>query len=778
MAQYDHLKLVRRPEQLERRKRPGFGASVARDPGAHSQDLQRQLDEVVQRQRAAKPRSTVDPSLILRVTMTGSLLEEDWEKLGLVVLSTDADKTLVLFSSTDEMTSFRQRLSAYGGGTAPGKKNPPYAGFVSSIEKIGEVEARDRIGVKLRESGVVEPSDFGEHNRIVDVELWDIGSRALRESRVSQIEVLTTAGGGEVLDRYVGPSITIVRVEAPGTLLAELLTLPDVATIDLPPSPDLETSAAMELSLEDVPEIEPLSPDAPVIGVLDSGVNSHPLIEDALVGAIGVPETLGRADVWGHGTRVAGIATFGDLRAQLFDDKLRRVARLCSAKVTNDKGDFDDRKLVPKLIREAIETLNHEHGCRVFVHSLADRKMPFSGGKVGAWAATLDELARELDVVIVVATGNRSPRGGDELEEAVTEYPKYLIEPAQRLYEPSSALNVLSVGALAHGEGVDESAAEYAVVRPITQLDEPSPFTCTGPGVGGATKPDLVDYGGTLVFDPVPRKLHDGASMSSAGLVTLNHQPVRQLFTSASGTSYAAPLVAFKVAQLLRRLPAASANLLRALVVNAARVPEAAQSLLKPLGKDVVAQVCGRGQVRLESAAFSDDSRVVLYAEDELVLDYFAVYEVPVPDVFQKTKGRRSISVALAFDPPVRHTRTDYAGTKMSFRLVRGMTEAAVFEHYRKRSEAEGDVPELPSRNQCNLEPGPQQRERSTVQSARVVFQRDISQYGEHYYLVVRCEAGWAGNLPEQKQRFAVLVELSHEAQIPLYQRVRLRQRA
>ncbi|MGT2467781.1 hypothetical protein ACVOMV_27465 (plasmid) [Mesorhizobium atlanticum] len=58
----------------------------------------------------------------------------------------------------------------------------------------------------------------------------------------------------------------------------------------------------------------------------------------------------------------------------------------------------------------------------------------YDGGKVGTWAATLDELARELDVVIVVSAGNRAPRAGNRIEQAVTEYPGYLTEEGNRLF--------------------------------------------------------------------------------------------------------------------------------------------------------------------------------------------------------------------------------------------------------------------------------------------------------------------------------------------------------
>lgn len=465
---------------------------------------------------------------------------------------------------------------------------------------------------------------------------------------------------------------------------------------------------------------------------------------------------------------------FGDLRAQLANGTLQRAARLCSAKVVNEHGRFDDRRLVPSQMREAIGTLNDQFGCRIFVLALGDSKQPYKGNKVGTWAATLDELARERNVLIIVAAGNRLPRSGNRLEQAVTDYPGYLLEDANRFFEPAGALNVVTVGALANGEGIDEDLGQDVGVRPITRALKPSPFTRIGPGVSGAIKPDVVDFGGTMLFDPAVQRLRGGEDVAAAGVLTLHHRPVDQLFTAGSGTSYATPLVAFKAAQMLRLLPTASANLLRALLVGAAGVPGAAEECLRSLGVDAVLSVCGHGQIDLERAAYSDDARVVLYAEDELPIDHFAVYEVPIPDLFQTEAGRRTVTVSLAYDPPVRHTRADYAGLGMSFRLVRGCAPQLIFEHYRKRDAGEGKFPELAGRYNCALKPGPQLREKATLQSASVSFKQDIGGYGDRYYLVVRCEGGWASSLV-QSQRFAVVVQLEHEAQIQLYQRVRVR---
>ena len=129
---------------------------------------------------------------------------------------------------------------------------------------------------------------------LLDLELWDLGTRALRERKVTQIEDYVTSRGGEVVDQYVGPSITMVRVRNLGTLAQTLLTIEDVASLNSPPEPDIVTGEALDLVIEQLPEMNVVGDEAPLIGIIDSGVNAHPLIEDILVGAVGVPEALCR----------------------------------------------------------------------------------------------------------------------------------------------------------------------------------------------------------------------------------------------------------------------------------------------------------------------------------------------------------------------------------------------------------------------------------------------------------------------------------------------------
>lgn len=780
MNHYEHLQLVRLPQRFERRKRKGGVPTIKRDLDGrrrHSTLVETQLNNAIAIQRDRRKPQFVDPSLILRVRMTGGIQENEWERLGLSLLSSDPDKTLVLFSSDEDLNDFRMKLHAYASEVPPGQKSARFENFIGSIESIGAIEPKDRIGLRFRDEGVSEVDEFlPDVSYTVDIELWDFGSRNLREIKLNSLTGFIEENGGDVIDQYIGPSITLMRVLAGGSVIQQLLEVDEISCIDMLPSPDLFTSEALNFEIDRMPEPSLINADAPVIGVIDSGVNAHPLIENLIVGSISVPENLGIVDDYGHGTRVAGIAVYGDLRGQLSSGQLIPSARLCSAKVVDSRGCFDDLILVPNIMRQAISELVRRFGARIINISLGDIKSPYKGGRIGVWGATLDELARELDVLIIVSAGNRCPRGGTLVEEGVTQYPRYLLEENNKILEPAGAVNVLTVGSISHHSGLDSELLRYSSNIPITERYEPSPFTRVGPGIGGMLKPDLVDFGGTMIYDALIGKLKAGEEVPSAGMLTLNHLFLEQALRCGSGTSYSAPMIANKAAYLLTQLPNASTNLIKALLVGGAAIPQDAASRLGAMvDSNEVKSIYGHGQADVIKATYSSENRVVLYADDSLEKDHFVVYEVPIPTEYQTVKGVRELKVTLAYNPPTRHSRADYMGITMNFRVVRGKDPEFIFEHYRRRTEAEGSAPELPNRYNCDLQPGPASRDKSTIQTGTIRFQRDIQAYGDRYFLVVRCLSGWADYVASQS--FSVVVELSHQADIKLYQRVQQRVR-
>jgi len=782
MPNLQHLILPRADYELPRKK-TGYGRPPSREHATHGRVLSRQIDNVLtQFQRRRRP-SGIDPSLILRVQLNPQAVvdEDTWERCGLVLLSVDENKTLILFASDQDLADFKRRLLQYRQGPLrPNQKSAPHTQIFACIDEIGEIRPEDRIGRLFRTEGVVDPGSLDDSSRyVIDIELWDFGNRQTNRVKVDELRNFIEREGGRVTDQYIGESMVLLRSHGSGALVKDLLQVEYVATVDLPPKPTLTVSELLQVGIEDLPEVPAPDNSAPGVAVLDSGLTTgHPLLGPAVGEATSVPSSWGDgSDGHGHGTMVAGLALYGDVEECISSRSFVPTLRLYSARVLNDNCQFDDENLITTQMREAMEYFRSTYGCRVFNTSLGDERLAYQGGKVSPWASILDTLARELDVVIVVSAGNynHNVSSRSSQDSILQDYPRYLLDDAARVIEPATGLIVLTVGALAHSANVPPgSAGDSVAFRPIAHENQPSPFTRCGPGLGDAIKPEFCEIGGNQIYDGQTQRVRN---VHECSVVSMNRQYVQQLFTTDTGTSFAAPKVAHIASQLYRSFPDASANLIRALLAASATVPEQAISLLEPLGNDSILRICGYGRPNLSLAQTSDEARVVLYAQSELDFDKFHIYELPIPQEFIQERGTRSITVTLAYDPPVRHTRFDYLGVKMSFRLIRGKTADEVAAAFESRNSDEDPVDSITSSSSfcCNMKPTSTQREGGTLQKAVFTMQRRPPRdYGDTYFLVVRCEKKWARD-EHAPQRYAVVAVVEHSAHINLYNTIRER---
>jgi subtilisin family serine protease len=784
MAKLPHLPLQRLDRTEDRRKLPAPVAPPVRGSArGHAAVITGKIDAVAAEQSALPKIEGIDPELILKVNLAAPVQEDTWRTAGFKILSQEPGGILVLFTDDTELKLFRDRLSEYQKGTQPDQKNPAYNGLFAAIDDVASITPADRIGPRLRADGKSAVTDFdGRAGCIVDIELWDAPTQLDRQVRVQKVVEHIEAAGGEVLSRYVGTAgLIVLRARLRGSILRDVLALTVLARIDLPPIPDLGERDPPVVTLDEVPTAPP-PPEAPLIGIIDSGSTEHPLLAPSLVESLGIPAGLGTADIWGHGTKVAGIAAFGDVRECVDRRSFESPVRIISVKVVNDQGRFDDASTIPDQMDAAIRAL-HQRGCRVINIALGDKhRIPYDGGRVSPWAATLDTLARELDVVVIVSAGNsagadRAP-WGPQAEQITQTYPGYLVSAENRIVDPAMAAIALTVGSLAHANGLPAEPTGGAELRAIASLNTPTPVTRCGPGANDSIKPELVDFGGTVLFDGMTQRIVTGDHYASAGMLTLRPDYLQGLLTSSTGTSMAAPRIAYKAALLVRAMPRASANMIRALLGLAASCPAEAVQCLNHLGTNAQRACLGYGVPELARALESEERRVVLVADaQELATDQFALYRVPLPKEFQTTKGVRHIRVSLAFDPPVRHTRLEYLGLRVNYHLIRGMTPDAIFEHFRYRAKDEEPFKRLAERTKCPLIPSRDLRGTSTLQKSSMTMQRNVDRYGDDYYLAVFAERRWAGE-EITHQRFAIAVELEHEAEINIHQMLRTRVRA
>ena len=221
------------------------------------------------------------------------------------------------------------------------------------------------------------------------------------------------------------------------------------------------------------------------------------------------------------------------------------------------------------------------------------------------------------------------------------------------------------------------------------------------------------------------------------------------------------------------------------MLASTATVPQPCAELLTEHGHaDRLLPVAGYGTTDEDLALRSGDRTATLVAQHALRVDHFVIYEVPIADEFRAAAETKTLSIALAYDPPVRRRRQDYLGVEVRFDLLRGRTLEQVARAYGKLSPREAAEPIL-HKYLVNLEPKlfsrktGISRQRSTLQRATWKFERCEARHGDTYFLVVRCQRNWApASVTEQDVAIAVTMRASKPFFASLEARLTARARA
>lgn len=816
---YPHLPLLREERSAERRKKKGFSGNRP-DRGGRSA-FSPQLEEAVENlitEAQSKPALIrgFQPHLVFRIPYTEGasveqLVDSLQEQTGLEIVSIEPEGAVIAFRGDVDLQEFKDAIDIYERGPRDGinpKTGKPYAStkmdFLEYLEPQGMRlwNKDDRIGPRLVE--LIGPNGDGigiAERYVIEVELWHPGGADRASSFLNEVRHLieTDCREGEgILDTFIGEFIILVKIAVLGDKLIRLLEMDVVAEADLPPRPDFDPIQATNFTARDCPSPPRPSDDGPRVCIIDSGITSnHPL----LANNVGYEEAIltqdpSPADAHGHGTMVAGLAVFGDVRACYEARNFASPITLFSARVLNDSNEFDEDKLIVNQMREAILTfLVPPYSCRVFNISIGSA-MPALDSirpRQTLWAEELDILARELKVVLVISAGNHAEAAVSNAADAETvmqSYPGLLFNARTGICDPASSAISVTVGALAQHNipAPVRGASANDIVRPIAAIDEPSPMTRIGPGIKGAIKPEFVHYGGNLVFRGFGSSVRSISDEPGTAVMSFSNRPTQQLFSFYCGTSFAAPRVARLAALVenglridLNEIP--SSNLIRAVLAGTAEIPDAAKTRLSNSNGDhAPIKVCGYGLPSENDALRSRDSRVTMVYQGSIQIDYFDVFAVPIPDVFRYARGMRKIIVSLAYDPPVRRRRLDYLGVEMDIFLIRGKTIDEIHEAFRKLQPNEDAEEAIKGAARMSLEPksssrnGGYSRKKSTLQRCECVMKRPDGanvDYGNEYHLVVRCERKWAPSEIET-QDFALAVTLCADAP-DLYNQVALR---
>jgi hypothetical protein len=765
----DHLPLPQRIPLASRRQGGGGGArSPSRNPHRHGRRLADEVAEAVAVATHIRVVEGVDPGLVFKVRATQRIGDDTFGSRGLTFLGETAEYTYFVFSDEDVPRRLLEQLATYA--DAPDAEGALGEGrsFFNLIEAFEPYGPDDRRGPGI-------PGDLAAYGEplIVDVVAWPSADAAEAERRLRNIRLVMARFNGEELAADVRPQFTVLRARLSPEGVEALLGVSVVERVRTPPMPFIEPSDWVARTVDD---IETDTRDGEPVGVIDDGLADHPLLRDLIASRRGFPVGHTFEAIGTHGTMVGGLAAYGDFEASLRDDlPLIAGGPVHEARVLEPDPDrptqyrFAPEVTVHEVIEQAIQTLNAEEGVRVFNLSIAERDA-YSGPHVGLVTERLDELIRELGIVVVVCAGNHAVEplsatmaSGDPVLDG---YPGYTLAETARIAEPAAAALGLAVGSLARSEAPQTLAGVARVGdQAVATVNELSPFSRTGPGAFRGVKPDLVDYGGNWVINDTGQLDWQNPGV---GVISLGQNAAGRLFAVSTGTSFAAPRIARLAADVWGAYPGASANLVRALVGISARVP-AAISAQYPTDEGRLRSV-GYGRPIGDLAQACGGNRVVMYFDGTMQTDTVSIHPIPVPASFARGRSTRRIAVALAYDPPVRRQRREYLAGEMSFDLLRNVTPEEIAERYAHQGEERVDL--WDDRRRLNLKPGSRRTSNSTLQVRSVAHRQLNPDDGETYYLAVKHRpAPWA---PGGTQPYAVAVELVDEdnTEVDLYAEV------
>ena len=779
----DHLRL---PEPYRVRSRRVSGAEPGRVPTSrayHGSELARHLDSV---DELAEEAGEIDTDFIIKLSGR-TRLSPPYQKWKLVKLGEGPNWSYFVLASSETREMLRRLFNDYA---ASGDDGEGWEHAKSWSQFVRDLTGIEFYGPEDRSHPSLDDLTF-ENLELIDVSLWPSEAAAEAENRVALVHGLVTASNEQgsnvrVVATDSRPDTTMVRLRADRPLLDSLLRTSVVELIRQPPRPRITVS---ELYREI--ELGSTDPEGGPVGVIDDGVvTSNRYLSNVIVASKAFPEDYPFTQPGDHGTAVCGLTAYGDFEASIINGTpLPPPQAIAHARVLepDDAGRtrFAPTELHHVTIGNAIHWLVDECGVRVLVASMSD-PYAYDGPLVDEWTQVVDRLARELNVVVVVPTGNTPKPFGEELPcgcHVLNDYPRYLEHPEARLASPGIGAVVVTVGSVAPDGVPGGDAAQLAIAGP----GKPSPFTRVGPGPGrtkdGARKPEFVAVGGNWSYDQTLRRAEDRDP--SLNVVSTTRPAGSRQLAVFSGTSFSAPRVANAIASIATRYPDASANMLRALAAIGARRSDAIDinfEDLSPLDVGVY------GSINIDRALESGGSRAVLIYEGEIATDSVTIHRIPMPRRFLEGYTPRTIRIALAYDPPVRRQRREYIAGSMTFDLVRGTSLTDLEQRYQRQpsrheSEASG-IPrlDLPS-GRPPLIPRTSQFYNNTLIcrsfSTSTDWDEDVLDY---FVVVVHQRSSWS---PAQKnsyteQRYALAIEMYDEARIELdlYALVRARLRA
>jgi len=508
---------------------------------------------------------------------------------------------------------FLRRIAKYAEETtaAGNPKNMPLVNSIGDI-RLSFLESfwQDEIGLL--------PEDGPEW-----VEVWLSSDE--QEVATSFVRLLEERGIERAEGELVFPERRVLLIEANRPQLDELIRASD----DIAELRRGKELASVVLELENQQQLERVrellnrthvGDEANVsVCILDTGVNrTHLLIEPFLApdDCHAVNPAWGTQDQNGHGTKMAGVAVYGDLMEALGSTNEVHVGHLLeSSKILPPHPATTAPKLWGYMTSQGVSRAEIQAPYRQRVVCMAVTSTDSRDhGRPSSWSARVDELASGVGDgvkrLLVIAAGNL----GDSREWL--RYPDS--NRTSEVHDPGQSWNALVVGAYTEKVTLqDPTLHGYYPVAPHGGL---SPFSTTSLAWQRKwpIKPDVTLEGGNAAAGP-NNSIIDSDDLA---VLSLCHETAVAQFVPFNMTSAASAQAAWMAARIQAEYPQAWPETVRGLVVHSAEWTDAMKAeFLANNSKGAyhnLLRVCGYGVPRLEEALHCASNSLTLVSQAEL----------------------------------------------------------------------------------------------------------------------------------------------------------------
>ncbi len=562
-----------------------------------------------------------------------------------------------------KLTHFLNKITAYRDGNTKGKNRPKNEDLVRGIANI-------RLAA-LQGLWTDPPELYPDP---ATKSMWEVWLRRGVIDHVSRLRALAERFGLTVSDQEI-PFIdrTIVLVHATANdlsqsndllgAIAEVRLAKDVADF-FTRMDKVEQQAWVDnlLARATAP-----GDSAPYICLLDTGLNrAHPLLE-----AVTHDDDLhsynpdwGPNDRHGHGTPMAGLATYGDLIEALGSGgPIALTHRIESVKLFN-VHDPHAKELYGAVTAECVNRVEVKPDrTRVFCMAVAssdDRDR----GRPSSWSAAIDGMTSGFNDgqrrLMLVSAGNTV------LQERKN-YPDSNMTDS--VHDPAQAWNALAVGGYTTKIIVDQN--KFAGWQPLARAGDLAPCSCTSmvwQGEKWPIKPDIVLEAGNMakhVDHADPDCIDDALSLLS----TPHDFALSKPLVTFGDTSAATALASRLAAMLWAKYPQLTPEAVRALLVHSSDWTEAMLArATKPdgtLDKDYLVRCFGYGTPNVRKLLSSADNSLTLIAQgsiqpfhkvkDDIKSRELKLHDLPWPrealEELQDTEVRLRVTLSYFVEP-------------------------------------------------------------------------------------------------------------------------------